>query len=287
MRNFEYVKPSTLREAIDLLDQHGPKAHIFAGGTDILVKMKQNLLQPEVLIDIKGISSLKGINYEKGKGIRIGSLTTIRDIEKSQVVREHLPVLAYAAHLLGSVQVRNRATIGGNLCNALPSADMAPYLIGMKSVVWVVGPRGERTVPLEEFFVDSGRSSLQFSEVVTAIEIPAWSEFTGGAYIKHAVKNAVDVAIVSVAAVVVTNLHKRILEDVRIVLGAVGPTPIRAKKAEDLLTGRPSDDKVIWKAGEFASEEARPRTSIEYKLDMVKVLTRKAIRQALDSIPKR
>ena len=142
MKNFDYVKVKTLREAIDLLAEHGQKACILAGGTDVLVKLKQKEIVPDILIDIKEIQGLKGIEYEDGRGMRVGPLTTIREIETSAIVQEHLPVLAAAAHLLGSVQVRHRASIGGNLCNELPSADTAPYLIAMEASVVAAGPKG-------------------------------------------------------------------------------------------------------------------------------------------------
>jgi len=286
MKNFEYVKVKTLREAVDLLAESGGKAHILAGGTDVLVKLKQRQMNPEILIDIKGIPDLEGIEYRPGEGMRIGSLTLIREIETSLVTKEYLPVLAHAAHLLGSVQVRNRATIGGNLCNALPSADMGPYLIGMGAWVLVVGPEGERKLLVDDLFADSGKNSLGVGEIVTAIEIPSWSSHTGGTYIKHAIKNAVDVAIVCVAGVVVTDPLKKVFEEVRIVLGAVGPRPIRPKRAEEFLRTKGIEEKVIIRAGELASEEARPRTTIEYKTEMVKVLTRRVLREALERIPR-
>jgi len=284
MKNFEYVKVKTLEEAIRLLAGNGEKAHILAGGTDVLVKLKQKQIAPDILIDIKGVSGLDGIELSPGGGMRIGSLTTIREIEISSVVREHLPVLANAAHWLGSVQVRHRATIGGNLCNALPAADMGPYLIGMGAWVVVVGPEGQRRLLVEELFADSGRNSLRIGEVVTAIEIPPWTRYTGGAYIKHAIKNAVDVAIVSVAVVVVTDTGKRVLEDGKVVLGAVGPRPIRALRAEEYLRGKVIEEGVIVKAGELASKDARPRTTAEYKTEMVGVLTRRAMKEALQRI---
>ena len=284
MRNFEYVKVQSLKEAVELLAQHGEKAHILAGGTDVLVKLKQKQIAPEILIDIKGIPGLKGIEYRGGEGMKIGPLTTIREIETSPVVREHFPVLAEAAHVLGSVQVRHRATIGGNLCNALPSADTGPYLIGMGAKVRVAGSTGERSLLVEDLFAGSGQNSLKSGEMVAAIEIPAWPRHTGGAYIKHAIKNAVDVAIVSVAAVVVTDPLKKVFEEVRIVLGAVGPTPIRTKKAEDYLRGKAIEQEIMRNAGELASEEARPRTSVEYKTEMVRVLTGRALWEAFGKI---
>jgi len=231
MKNFEYVKVGSVREAVELLSKYGKKAHLLAGGTDVLVKLKQREIAPDVLVDIKEIPGLEGIEYRNGGGMRIGPLTTIRELETSPVVREHLPVLAEAAHALGSVQVRHRATIGGNICNALPSADTGPYLIGMGASVKVVGPSEERNLLVENLFSGSGQNSLGVGEMVTDIEIPAWSRYTGGAYIKHAIKNAVDVAIVCVAVVVVTDPLKKVFKEVRIVLGAVGPRPIRPKEA--------------------------------------------------------
>jgi carbon-monoxide dehydrogenase medium subunit len=284
MKNFEYVKVKTLEEAIAFLAENGEKAHILAGGTDVLVKLKQKQIAPDMLIDIKGVSGLDGIELYPEGGMRIGSLTTVREIEISPVVRERLPVLADAAHWLGSVQVRHRATIGGNLCNALPSADMGPYLIGMGAWVVVVGHEGERRLLVEELFADSGRNSLRTGEVVTAIEIPPWTRYTGGAYIKHAIKNAVDVSIVSVAVVVVTDIGKKVFEDGKIVLGAVGPTPIRALRAEEYLRGKRIEEEVIVKVGELASRDARPRTAAEYKTEVVGVLTRRAMREALQRI---
>jgi len=286
MKDFEYVKVKTLGEAVALLAKNGEKAHILAGGTDVLVKLKQRQMSPEILIDIKGIPGLEGIEYRPGGGMRIGSLTLIREIEISPVVKEHLPVLAHAAHVLGSVQVRHRATIGGNLCNALPSADMGPYLIGMGASVLVTGPEGERKLPVEDLFADSGKNSLVVGEIVTAIEIPPWSPHTGGSYMKHAIKNAVDVAIVSVAGVVVTDPLKKVFEEARIVLGAVGPRPLRPKRAEEFLRKKGIEERVIIRAGELASEETRPRTTVEYKTEMVKVLTSRVLREALERIPR-
>lgn len=286
MRNFEYVKVGSVREAIEVLSKYGEKAHVLAGGTDVLVKLKEKHIEPEILVDIKGIPGLKGIEYRDGGGMRIGPLTTIREIETSPVVREHLPVLAEAAHVLGSVQVRNRATIGGNICNALPSADTGPYLIGMEARVKVAGLSGGRHLLVEDLFAGSGQNSLGVGEIVTAIEIPAWSRFTGGTYIKHAIKNAVDVAIVCIAVVVVTDPLKKVFEEARIVLGAVGPRPIRPKEAERFVRGKEIRDETIMMAAELASKDARPRTMVEYKTEMVRVLTKRAMRQALERVSK-
>lgn len=282
MKNFVYVKAETLERAIHLLIIHGEKAQILAGGTDVLVKLKQKKIAPDILIDIKGIPRIVGIAYHPEKGLRMGALTSIREIETSPVVRMHLPVLAQAAQSLGSVQVRYRATIGGNLCNALPSADMAPYLIAMGAWVRAAGPEGKRRLLVADLFADSEKNTLRRGEIVTSIEIPAWLHCTGGAYIKHAILRAVDVAIVSLAAVVVVDPVKRAFQEARIVLGAVGPTPIRSLKAEAYLEGRSIEPRILAEAGRLASEEARPRTSPEYKREMVKVLTVRALSQAVE-----
>jgi CO/xanthine dehydrogenase FAD-binding subunit len=286
MKNFDYIKVKDLDEATKVLSQHGENAQVLAGGTDVLVKLKERSIAPEILVDIKGIQVLSGIEYQDFKGMIVGPLTTIREIETSPVVREHLPVLAHAAHLLGSVQVRYRATIGGNLCNALPSADTGPYLIAMGAEAEVSGPGGKRKILVEDIFAASGENSLQPAEVMTAIEIPPWSRFTGGAYIKHAIKNAVDVAIVNVGVMVVTDPQKKILQEARLALGAVGPRPIRPKEAEEFLKGKPVEEGVIAKAAKMASLAARPRTMPEYKTEMVFVLTKRALREALERIPK-
>jgi len=282
VRNFEYIKVSTLDEAVRLLRTYGTRAQILAGGTDLLVKLKQKQIVPEVLIDIKGIPNLDGIEYQKDTGMRIGALTTIREIELSPVIRKYLPVLAYAASLLGSVQIRHRATIGGNLCNALPSADMGPYLIGMGSKAVATSSSGERTLEVERLFASSGQNSLNPGEIVTMIDIPVWSKRLGGAYIKHTMKRAVDVAMVCVATVVEMDPLEEVFRKARIVLGAVGAVPIRPKIAEEYLRGRVARKEVIADAAQLASEEAKPRTLTEYKKEMVRVLTKRALNEALE-----
>jgi len=286
MKNFDYVRVKDLDEAINLLIKYGKNAQILAGGTDVVVKLKERSIAPEILVDIKQIQGLSGIEYLDLHGMTIGALTTIREIETSSIVRENLPVLAYAAHLLGSVQVRHRATIGGNLCNALPSADTGPCLIAMGAKANVLGPGGKRKILVEEIFAASGINTLTPEEVLTGIEIPPWPRHSGGAYIKHAIKNAVDVAIVNVGVFVVTDPYKKIFEQVRIALGAVGPRPIRPERAEKYLEGKPIEEGVIAKGAELASLDARPRTTVEYKTEMVRVLTARALNEALENVKK-
>ncbi len=282
MKNFEYVRPGTLEEAIHILGSYEGKARVLAGGTDLLVKMKQKEITPDALVDLKGIPGLNAIEYHPHQGMRLGALVSIREIETSPLVREHLPALAEAAQSLGSVQVRHRATLAGNLCNALPSADMAPCLIAMGALLKLVGPQGERCLPVEDLMAGSGKNSLLPGEIVTAVEVPRWPPRTGGAYLKHSILSSVDLAIVSLAGVAVLVPGAKIFQEGKIVMGAVGPKPLRSPSVEEFLRGRPADDTVLSEAGELAARDARPRTSPEYKKEMIKVLTVRAMHQAVE-----
>ncbi len=282
LREFEYLEPSSLSEALSLLDQHSKAAKIFAGGTDLLVNMKEGELSPGYLIDIKGIPGQDYIRYDKRKGLRIGALTTIRQIEISRVVREQSLPLAQAAKVLGSVQVRNRATIGGNLCNASPSAETAPSLLVLGAKVKLVGSRGERVLPLEEFFVGPGLTVLD-KEILTEIMVPPLSPHTRGVYMSVSRRRAVDLALVGVAVAVVVDPDKGQWKEVKIALGAVAPTPMRATRAEGILNGKRINAALIEEAAQMASDEARPisdvRASAWYREEMVSVLVQRALEQ--------
>jgi carbon-monoxide dehydrogenase medium subunit len=280
LREFEYLEPPSLSEAVSFLDQHSEAAKIFAGGTDLLVNMKEGELSPGYLIDIKGIPGQEYIKYDEKKGLRIGALTTIRQIETSRVIREQFPPLAQAAKVLGSVQVRNRATIGGNLCNAAPSAETAPPLLVLGAKLKLFGSRGERVLPLEEFFVGPGLTVLD-KEILTEIIVPPPSPHTRGVYISISRRRAVDLALVGVAVAAVVDPGKDQWKEVKIALGAVGPTPMRTSKAEGILNGKRIDAALIEEAAQIASEEADPisdvRASAWYREEMVRVLVQRSL----------
>lgn len=282
MVRFEYLEPTSLEEAISLLDKHWGQVRVLAGGTDLLVRLKQRVVRPQYVLNIKRVPELDKVSYGKRQGLRIGALTTIRAIETSPVIKEHYPVLAEAASVLGSVQVRNLATVGGNLCNASPSAEMPPGLLAYGAKARIVGPKGERTVPLDQFFLGPGQSCLQQGELLAEVLVPEPPPNTAGVYIKLSPRAAMDCAVVGVAAVVTLENGK--CKDCRIALGAVAPTPLRPRSAEDLLRGQPLDPALREKAGQAAMEEATPitdvRGSAEYRKEMVKVLTRRAVQQA-------
>jgi len=283
MKRFEYFEPSTLEEAFSLLNKYNGKVKILSGGTDLLVAMKERGLAPSYVMNVKCIPGLDYIKYEEKKDLRIGALTTIRTIETSNVIREKFSVLAQAASMLGSIQVRNRATIGGNLCNAAPSAETAPSLIGLKAKVKIASLEGERIVPLEKFFVGPGITVLKKGEILAEIIVPFPLPHTKGIYIKYGRRKAMEIAMVSVAVIATLSVEGEVWEDVNIILGAVAPTPLRARKAEEVLQSKRISEPLIEKVGQLAYEEACPisdmRASADYRKEMVKVLVKKAIRE--------
>lgn len=281
---FEYLAPQTVAEACSLLSKYGRTAKVIAGGTDLLVKMKERELAPQYVVGLKGITDLDYIDYDDVDGLRIGALTSNDSIAGSMVIRERFGLLSEAAAKIGTPQIRNMGTIGGNLCNAAPSADTAPPLIALGARVKLVSPRGERVVPLEEFFTGPGETVLQTDELLTEIQVPRQIPGTRGVYLKLFPRGAVDIAAVGVAVLLILGKDGT-CSDARMVLGAVAPTPVRATRAEAVIKGKPDKNEVIEKAAETASEEAHPisdvRCSAGYRREMVKVLTRRALVQCL------
>ena len=281
MRRFEYFEPATLGEALALMARYQGRAQPLAGGTDLLVELKEQLRRADCVINIKKIPGIDGLSFDARNGLRIGALVTSREIEVSPILLQHYPSLVQAARELGSIQVRNRATIIGNVCRASPSADTLPPLIADGAQVVLHGARGERQVALEDFFTGPGKTVLEPDELVTEIRVPAPAPRTGKVYIKHGRRKAMELATVGVAVTLTENA------EVKIVLGAVAPTPIRAKRAEQILSGKKIDAAMIERAAQAAVEEARPisnvRASAEYRREMVRVLTRRALERAFEA----
>ncbi len=278
----EYFTPKTIEEARSLVLKYKGEAKIIAGGTDLVVQMKHKEVLPRHIINIRGISGQDYIVHDEKEGLRIGAMATIRSIEVSPVVRERFNILAQAASELGSAQVRNRATIAGNLCNAAPSAETAPPLIVLGAKAKILGADGERTVPIENFFTGPGQTVLRPDEILVEIQVPNLLPRSSGVYIKHTIRKALDLAIVGVAVIV--TLDGDTLSDVKIALGAVAPTPVRATRAEDVLRGNQIDDDLLQKAAQTAFNQCSPiddiRSSAEYRCKMIKVLVPRAIKQA-------
>lgn len=284
MRPFEYFEPATLDEAVSLLGKYNGQAKIMAGGTDLLVEIKEQLRTPDCLVSLRKIPGLDHLHYDEGEGLHLGSLVTVRRVETSAVVRARYAGLAQAARELGSIQVRTRATVAGNICRASPSADTLPPLIADGATVKVFGPGGERVMVMEEFFTGPGQTVLAPNEIVVEIAVPVPPPHTGKVYIKHGRRRAMELATVGIA--VALTLAGDICRQVRIVLGAVAPTPVRARQAEALLLGQKITGTNITAAAEAAMAESRPisdvRSSAEYRREMVRVLAGRAITAALE-----
>ena len=285
MGPFEYFEPATVEEAVSLLKKYGEGAKILAGGTDLVVMMREREIKPRYVINLGRIAGLNYVHLDGDKGLRIGALTTIAGLERAPELKSSYRIISQAAAQLATIAIRNMATIGGNLCNAAPSADMAPPLLALKGAVKLTGTAGERIVPLEEFFIGPGVTTLKPNELMIEIQVPAVPAHTGGMYLKHGVKGAAGLAVVGVAAVVTLDIRDSVFEEVDIALGAVAPTPIRAKRAEALLKGQKISDGLIEEAARVTSDESSPiddvRGSAEYRREMVRVRTWEAIRGAL------
>lgn len=270
--DFEYYEPSTLEEALELLNRLGRNAKVLAGGTDLLVKMKTRVIEPGAIINVKKIGGLEYI-IEDGDVIRIGALTKLRAIEKSEVVARHLPALWDAVKTMGSVQIRNMATIGGNICNASPAADTAPPLLVHEASVVLMSARGKRVVLLEEFFRGPGLTIMEPDEML--VEVMARKAGDGSSAFKKVTRVSVDLAIASSA--VYLSLDGDVIKDIRIALGSVAPRPIRAKETERALSGLRMGSEELRKALGLLEREVSPitdaRGTAEYRKYIVKVLT--------------
>ena len=310
MKAFDYFKPKTIEEVLTLLAQYGETAKLIAGGTDVIVMIKQKTMTPDVLISLRGIPGLDQIKFNGF--LSIGPMVTHRAIEKSEIIRKNYSALTDAADYLGSVQIRNVATIGGNICTAAPSADTATPLLVLGTQVKMKGPKEGRALPIEEFFKGPGETVLKPGELVQELLIPKLLPNTGSAYYKLQRRLALDLPILGVsvllsldknkvtcsdmlctASPISSILHKMeedeiICKEVRIALGVVAPTPLRAVKAEALLRGKKLSDELLEEVAETAAKEAQPRDSVRseawYRRDMIKVLVKRMAMKSIERV---
>ncbi len=284
---FDYIKPKSMEEALDLLgENNNGDVKVYAGGTDVIPRLKSRLIQtPKVLIDLKGIPEWDYIQYDQKDGLRIGALATISSVAHSPQVRENFGILSQAAGSIASTQVQNRGTIVGNICNAVPSADSAPALLCLGAKLSCISHRGERVIDIEDFFTGPNQTALNPDELVKEILIPSMPLQSKGVYIKLSPRSRMDLAVVGVGTVLVQD--NELIQEVRIALGAVAPTPIRAKRAEDVLNGKKLHPETVMKAAETASAESKPiddhRASAEYRRMMVEALVKRAIFNSLSN----
>jgi CO/xanthine dehydrogenase FAD-binding subunit len=283
VRRFELVLPGSLDDCVKALARHGSEAKLLAGGTDLLPQMKNGLLKPAVVIDLSGVSRLRAIEPANGQGLRIGAAVTARTLELDRAVRARFLSLAESGALVGSVQVRNLATLGGNLCNAAPSADMAPPLLALDAEAIILGPKGERRVPIATFFTGVRQTVLAPDELLVELAVPAPGAHSGGNYLRHTPRRELDIAVVGVASQL--TLANGVCTKARIALAAVAPVPVRATAAEHALEGQAVTPDRIARAAELALEAARPisdqRGSADFRRHLVRVLTRRTLTTAL------
>jgi carbon-monoxide dehydrogenase medium subunit len=277
-------QPTTLQEASRLVKENGPGGRFLAGGTDLVIAMKEKGLVPKYVVDLKRVPGLSGIRENRDGSVSLGALTTMYEIETAPLIKKKYPFLAQSAAEVGSIQIRNRATVGGNMANATPSADVAPALIALNAIAKIADANAERTIPLEEFFTGPGQTVMTADEILTEVTIPKTDRDLVGEYIKFSPREMMDLAYVGVA--VVYNLRKqdRKCDGVRIVLGAVAPTPMRAKRAEAALEGQHLTEALADTVAQIAAEEAKPisdvRSSAEYRRAMVGAMTKRALLNA-------
>jgi len=277
VRTFEYLKPATVTEAVEILNQYGPRARIIAGGTDLMIQWKKKLVSPDYMVSLRNVPELNFIDF--GDGLAIGSATRHRTLELSPEIQHRYPIIHDAVSQLGSVQVRNSATIGGNLCNAAPSADTAPPMLVLDAQAVIKSAHGERIVPITQFFKGPGKTVLAPGEILAQLRISPTLPRTGMAYWKHTRRKAMDLPILGVAMLLAFEEDMTTCAKARIGLGVAAPTPMRASKAEAYLEGKAITQETLTKAGEIAAQEASPRTTIRgsewYRRDMIKVLVRR------------
>jgi aerobic carbon-monoxide dehydrogenase medium subunit len=282
VRRFELALPRSVDEALRVLSERGSEAKLLAGGTDLLPQLKNGLLKPAWVVDLSGVERVRTLRSDSG-GLRVGAAVSARTLERDATTQKTYTSLAESGALVGSVQIRNLATLGGNLCNAAPSADMAPPLLALDAEAVIAGPRGERRVPITDFFSGVRRTVLSPDEILLEIVIPAPAPRSGGHYLRHTPRRELDIAVVGVASQL--TLSNGVCSKARIALAAVAPVPLRAREAEQLLEGKPVTPEGIERAAEMAVGAARPisdqRGSADYRLHLVRVLTRRTLRTAL------
>lgn len=280
---FEYLEPTSLPEAIQILSAHGTKAKVLAGGVDLIYRIRRQQLEPDYVVALRNVPDLDHITGDGAEGLKIGALATLRSVEINQAVREDYPLLLDAVRQIDSIQLKNMATVVGNLCVATPASDITPALLALGAALKIVGQKSERTVNVEDFCIGPGKNALKPGEIVTEIIVPTASRGMTGAFL-NLVRSATDIAKVSIAVSLI--LKDGVCQDARIALGSVAPTVFRENGAEALLRGQAISPALIEQAARTAAEAARTisdvRSNADYRREMVAVLTRRAITKAIE-----
>ena len=283
MRRFDLATPQNVDDCLKLLAERGTETKLVAGGTDLLPQMKNGLIKPARVIDLSGVPEVHVLAPDDGRGFRVGAAVTARQLERDTRIQSMYRSLAESGALVGSIQVRNLATVGGNICNAAPSADMAPPLVALDAEAVIAGPKGRRRVPMASFFTGVRRTVLAPDELLLEFSVPAPGPHSGGSYLRHTPRRELDIAVVGVASQL--TLANGVCAKARICLAAVATTPVRATAAERALEGQALTPSLIEQAATLAVEAAKPisdqRGSVEFRRHLVRVLTRRTLTTAL------
>jgi CO/xanthine dehydrogenase FAD-binding subunit len=263
---FTYLRPDRVEDIVHLLEAHGPSAQLLAGGTDVLVRLRHGHARPSVVIDLKRAKDLDAVIVHDGSHVRVGARVVMDDLVKSRIIQKHFPALVAAARVVGSVQIRYRATLAGNICNASPAADTAPALLAYGAIVNIVGPAGDRAVPLEKFFVGPGKTVLQRGELVSSLDVAVPGPQTGSAFSRLTRRRGVDLATLTVSCLV------RPSGEARIALGAVAPTPVLVECDDGAI----AVERIVG----HASPISDVRASRDYRAAMLPVFIRRTLQAA-------
>jgi carbon-monoxide dehydrogenase medium subunit len=287
LNRFEYYAPKASVEALELVKRLGSRAKVLAGGTDLLNMMKERLIKPECLVDINNIEEYKGIYYEPGKGAVIGATTKVSEVEHSAIIREKYYALYQAAGELGSVQVRNMATIGGNSCHASPAAETPTPLVALGARVVLSSISGTREMPLEEFIMGNRETALAEGEILTKFILPEPAPKSASRYGYIGLRDAMEIDAVNAAVNLVVDEDGRTIKALRFVMGSVFPRPLLSKEVPAILVGKELNDDLLEKAAQATTAEAKPisdiRASAEYRSEVLPVLARRLLQEAYDA----
>ena len=286
MEAFDFVATKSIDEAVSILNEHGDRARIIAGGTDIIVMMRAGRRLADVVIDVKDIPELSQMNYSAGGGLRLGAAVPCYQIYQDAAISAAYPGLIDTATLIGGIQIQGRASIGGNLCNAAPSGDSIPAIIALGGVCNIAGPNGTRQLAAEEFCTAPGQNALQRGEMLVSIDFPAPAPNSGANYQRFIPRNEMDIAVAGVGSSVVLDASGQNFVSGRVALASVAPTPVFSKAAGDSLAGKPVSDEAIREASELAMADAKPindmRGTIRQRIHLIGVLTRRTLNNAVE-----
>jgi CO/xanthine dehydrogenase FAD-binding subunit len=285
MQSFDYIAPTNVDEVISLLASHNSNAKVLCGGTDLLVQLREGRRQTGLVVDLKKIPDITQVTNDENE-LHIGAAASCHDICSNPIVQQKYPGLIDGIHLIGGVQIQNRASVGGNLCNASPAADAIPALIVHKAICNITGPNGSRVLPVEEFCIAPGKNALQAGELLISITVPSPKENFGAHYLRFIPRNEMDIAVVGAGASVILDEDGKYFVSARIALGAVAPTPLLATDAGAFLSGKDITHENIKEAARMAQDIAKPITDLrgtaEHRKHLVAVLVERTLEKAIE-----